>query len=64
MPIEPRKEIMMILIQEKYADQVLQTIRQEGKLDKPGTGLAFVMDVDQVVGLTPYGVDGCNIEEF
>lgn len=63
-PLEPRKEIMMILIQEKYADQVLQTIRQEGKLDKPGTGLAFVMDVDQVVGLTPYGMDGSNMEEF
>ncbi len=63
-PIEPRKEIMMILIQEKYVDPVLQTIRQTGKLDETGTGLAFVMDVDQVVGLTPYGVDGSNIEEF
>jgi nitrogen regulatory protein P-II 1 len=50
-PIEPAKEIIMILIKEEIADKVLDAIVSAGKLDKPGKGLAFVMDVFKVAGI-------------
>ena len=32
-------------------EQVLEAIKTAGEFDKPGTGIAFVMPVEQVVGL-------------
>lgn len=49
--IEPEKEIIMILIKEELADKVLDAIVSAGRLDKPGKGLAFVLDVFKVAGI-------------
>lgn len=50
-PIEPAKEIIMILIKEELADKVLDAIVKAGKLNEPGKGLAFVLDVFKVAGI-------------
>ena len=50
-PIEPEKEIVLILIHRDKANRVLQAVVDAGQLDKPGTGIGFVLDVDKVVGI-------------
>lgn len=49
--VDPEKEIVLTLIQEKFLDQVLDAIVSAGKLDKPGTGIAFVIDVKKTAGI-------------
>ena len=50
-PIEPEKEIVLTLIPEDLADQVLEAIIKAGDLNKPGKGIGFVLDVEKVIGL-------------
>lgn len=50
--IEPEKEIVLTLIERKSTDVVLETIVREARLDKPGKGIAFVMEVEQVAGIS------------
>ncbi len=49
-PIEPEKEIVMTLIQKEKTDAVLEAIVKSGKLNEPGRGRAFVLNVDKMVG--------------
>lgn len=51
MPIEPEKEVVMILIQESLADQVFRAVVKNGELDTPGKGIAFIIDVNKVAGI-------------
>ncbi len=50
-PIEPEKEIVLTLIHEDKVDVVLKAIVEAGNLNKPGTGIGFVLDVEKVVGI-------------
>ena len=50
-PIEPEKEIILTVIQEEKTKQVLDTIIKAGNLNKPATGIAFVLGLKQVVGV-------------
>ena len=50
-PIEPEKEIILILIHKDKTNKVLKAIVEAGNLDKPGMGIGFVLDVDKVVGI-------------
>ncbi|OPZ71447.1 MAG: hypothetical protein BWY80_01326 [Firmicutes bacterium ADurb.Bin456] len=50
-PIEPEKDIILTLIHQDKTDTVLKAIVQAGNLEKPGTGIGFVIDVDKVVGI-------------
>jgi len=50
-PIEPEKEIILILLDKNITNKVLESITKEAKLDTPGKGIAFVIDVEQVVGI-------------
>ena len=50
-PIEPEKEIIFTIIEHDKTDEVLEAIKQELKLDEPTKGIAFVLDVEKVVGL-------------
>ncbi len=56
MPIEPEKEIVMILIEESLVNQVFETIIQEGELETPGKGIAFILNVSKVAGI-------CHLKE-
>ncbi|OEF98190.1 P-II family nitrogen regulator [Desulfuribacillus alkaliarsenatis] len=50
-PIEPEKEITLTLVSEDKVDIVLQAIEKAGKLDKPGTGVGFVIDAKKLAGI-------------
>ncbi len=49
--IEPEKEIILTLITKDKAEKVLQTIVEETKLNEPGHGIAFVVDVEATAGI-------------
>ena len=49
--LEAQTDIIMFLIEEHIVTKVLDTIKQAGEFHKPGTGIAFVLPVEHVVGL-------------
>ncbi len=49
--LEAQTDIIMLLIEEHTAQDILDAIKIAGEFHKPGTGIAFVLPVDQVVGL-------------
>ena len=49
--LEAQTDIIMFLLEERLVSQVLETIGNAGEFNKPGTGIAFVLPVDQVIGL-------------
>ncbi len=49
--LEAQTDIIMFLLEESLVDQVLETIGRVGEFNNPGTGIAFVLPVDQVIGL-------------
>lgn len=51
-PIEPEKEIVLTVVYKDTSEKILQTIVQECKLEKPGTGIAFVVPVEKVRGIS------------
>lgn len=51
MEIEPEKEIILILVRDSIAEDVVESIRKETKVDEPGQGIIFVQDIAQAVGL-------------
>ncbi len=49
--IEPEKEIVMILAEDALTDKIVGKVREDIKLDEPGKGILFVLDVNQTYGL-------------
>lgn len=49
-PIEPEKEIILTVVPEEKTEEVLEAIIKAGKLENPGTGIAFVLDLKFLVG--------------
>jgi nitrogen regulatory protein PII len=49
--LEAQTDIIMFLIEEHIVTKILGTIRQAGEFHKPGTGIAFALPVEQVIGL-------------
>lgn len=49
--LEVQTDIIMFLLEEHLVQTVLETIGRVGEFDQPGTGIAFVIPVDQVIGL-------------
>ncbi|MFT5697716.1 MAG: nitrogen regulatory protein P-II 1 [Desulforhopalus sp.] len=49
--LEAQTDIIMFLLEERLVDQVLEIIGRVGEFNKPGTGIAFVLPVEQVIGL-------------
>ncbi|MDI9477601.1 MAG: P-II family nitrogen regulator [Bacillota bacterium] len=47
MPIEPEKEVVMILAKNEIVDNITSTIREELKIDEPGMGIMFTLDVSK-----------------
>ena len=50
-PIEPEKEIVLTIIDRTKSENVLNAVRDAVDLNKPGTGVAFVLEVEKVVGI-------------
>lgn len=49
--LEAPTDIIMFLLEEHIVKVVLEAIATAGKFDKPGTGIAFVLPVENVIGL-------------
>jgi len=49
--LEDQTDIVMFLLEEHIVQPVLEAIKTAGEFDKPGTGIAFVLSVDEVLGL-------------
>jgi len=50
-PIEPEKEVILTIIQAHKTEAVMEAIINAGKLNKPGTGVAFVVELKEVAGI-------------
>jgi nitrogen regulatory protein PII len=49
--LEDQTDIVLFLVEEHLVDPILEAIKTAGEFDKPGTGIAFVLPVEKVVGL-------------
>ena len=49
--LEAQTDLVMFLLEEHLVDTVMKAIYEAGHFEKPGTGIAFVLPVDQVLGL-------------
>ena len=48
--LDIRTEVVLFLVNEDMVDDVLSAIRKAGRFHQPGTGIAFVLDVESVIG--------------
>jgi len=49
--LEDRTDIIMLVVEEHIVTKILDAINTAGEFKKPGTGIAFVLPVEQVIGL-------------
>ena len=49
--LEAQTDLVMFLLEEHLVQAVMKAICNAGHFEKPGTGIAFVLPVDQVAGL-------------
>ena len=49
--IEPEKEEVFIITKTELKDKIVDAIRTDLEIDKPGKGIMFVLDVNEVYGL-------------
>jgi nitrogen regulatory protein PII len=49
--IEPEKDIVLTLVPSDRTEQVLEAIVKASKLNEPGNGIAFVIDVEKTTGI-------------
>lgn len=50
--IEPEKDIVLTVIHQDKTEAVLAAINEAGELDKPATGIAFVLELKKVAGIS------------
>ena len=49
--LETQTDIVLFLAEEHLITKILDAIKEAGEFHKPGTGIAFVVPVEQVVGM-------------
>ena len=49
--LEAQTDIIMFLVEEHLVVKILNSIKESGEFHKPGTGIAFAIPVEHVVGL-------------
>ena len=49
--IEPEKEEVFIITKSDVKDKIVDSIREQLKIDEPGNGILYVLDVNEVYGL-------------
>lgn len=49
--VEPSKEVIIILSEKENSKKIMDEIIKVGKLNEPGTGIAFTVPVSSIVGL-------------
>ncbi|HLV09166.1 MAG TPA: P-II family nitrogen regulator [Halanaerobiales bacterium] len=51
MPVEPEKEVVMILAKNNLVNAIISSIREDLKIDEPGKGIMFTLEVNKTYGL-------------
>ncbi len=54
-PIEPEKDVMLVLVPLDVSEAVLDAMVSAGQLDQPGKGIVFLLDVPRVAGIVHRG---------
>lgn len=49
--LEAQTDIIMMLVEEHLVATILDAVKKAGEFGEPGTGIAFVLPVEHVVGL-------------
>ena len=50
--LETQRDVLLMLVEEHLSRNILETVREAGEFDtKKGTGIAFQIDVEDVVGI-------------
>ena len=49
--VEERTDIVSFVVEEHSVPKLLDTIKVKCKFDEPGTGIAFVVPIEQAIGL-------------
>jgi nitrogen regulatory protein P-II 1 len=49
--LEAQTDAVLFLIEESIVEKVLSAVYKAGRFKEPGTGIAFVVDVERAVGL-------------
>jgi nitrogen regulatory protein PII len=49
--LEAQTDVVMFLLEQQLVETVMKAVYEAGDFQKPGTGIAFVLPVDQVAGL-------------
>ncbi len=49
--LEAQTDAVLFLLEESVVEKVLSAVYQAGRFKDPGTGIAFVIDVERAVGL-------------
>ena len=49
--LEASSDVILLLLTESLVEPVLEAINRAGEFQKPGTGIAFVIPVEQTIGL-------------
>ncbi len=49
--LEAQTDIILLLVEEHLVAKILDSIKKAGKFEEPGTGIAFVLPVENVIGL-------------
>lgn len=51
--LESQRDVLMFLVEQHLSRKILETIAKVGEFDeKPGTGIAFQVDVEDAVGVS------------
>ena len=51
--LETQRDVLLLLVEEHLSRKILETIADEGEFDaRPGTGIAFQIDVEDAVGVS------------
>ncbi len=49
--LEAQTDVVLFLLEEGLVEPVMRAIYEAGRFKEPGTGIAFVVDVERAVGL-------------
>ena len=50
--LETQRDVILLLVEEHLSRKILETICRAGEFDeKPGTGIAFQIDVEDAIGI-------------
>jgi nitrogen regulatory protein P-II 1 len=50
-PIEPEKEIILTIVPQTNTEKIHAAIIEAGKLNQPGAGISFVLELKKVAGI-------------